>query len=72
MKTTDRGHYTEIELETDSGMANYLYSLKGDNPSDRRCWQRDAETQELNQFLADNRNGAQFVVKTGDVFSRVK
>lgn len=70
MKTTDRGNFIEIELETESGVANYLYSLKGDNPSDRRCWQRDAETQELNNFISTNHN--QFVVKTGDTYSRVK
>jgi hypothetical protein len=71
MKTTDKGNFTQIELETSSGQANYLASLKSQIPGDRRSWQRDPETQEMNQFMADNRGVYQYVVKVGDVYTKI-
>jgi hypothetical protein len=73
MKVTDNGHYTTIELETANGQANYLQSLKSDIQGDMRSFNRDPETKELQQYIADNHTTAQFVVKAGDVhrkFSR--
>lgn len=71
MKITDNGHYTTIELETPSGQANYLASLKANIPGDRRSWQRDPETQELNNFVANNQLQSQFVIKVGDVHNKL-
>lgn len=73
MKVTDKGTYTEIELETPSGKANFMASLKSDIEGDKRSWQRDPETVELNQYMADNKvGGTQFVVNTNGTFVRVR
>lgn len=72
MKITDNGNYTQVELETPSGQANYLASLKADIPGDHRTWVRDQETIELGKFMQDNSKTTQIVVKTGDVFNRLR
>lgn len=71
MKVTDKGHFTQIELETASGQANYISSVKANIPGDRRTWARDPETQELGKYIADNQLTTQFVVKVGDVYNKV-
>jgi hypothetical protein len=69
MKITDKGHFTQIELETETGQANYLGSVK--NSGDHRSWARDPETQEMHQYIASNQTTSQFVVKVGDTYSKV-
>jgi len=63
MKVTDKGNYTEVELETPNGQNNFRATLKSD---DRRGWQRDAETCELGRFMNDNSKQTQVVVKCGN------
>jgi hypothetical protein len=70
MKVIDNGHFTTLELETQSGQDNFRASLKADISGDRRTWQRDPETAQLNQHMADNQT--QIVVKCGELYSKVR
>jgi len=72
MKVTDQGNVTIIELETASGQANYMGYMKANIPGDRRGWQRDPETQELTKYMADNNQSAQYVIKIGDMHTKLK
>ena len=72
MKVTDKGHYAEVELETQDGQATFLSGMKSDNPEDRREWQRDAETIELAQYMMNHDRSMQIVVKCGDVHKHIK
>ena len=71
MKVTDKGTYTEIELETHAGQQTFISGAKND-ASDVRAWQRDAETAEMAKVIASNTHHAQVFVKCGDVYSKVK
>jgi hypothetical protein len=72
MKIIDNGNFTTIELETQSGQATYMSSIKSDIPNDRRGWVRDPETIELSKYLQDNSKQAQLVVKVGEVYNRLR
>ena len=72
MKITDNGNFCTIELETDSGIANYASSLKSDNPRDFRSWTRDSETLEMGQYIQQNNKHSQVVVKCGNNYTRIR
>ena len=72
MKITDNGNFTEVELETESGRANFMATMKAPIQGDYRAFVKDAETLELGHFLQSNNRTSQVVVKVGDAYTKIK